>query len=33
MVGLSRQRLSTLLGRLEAQDLIEVRFHNVRVVA
>ena len=33
MVGLSRQRLSTLLGRLEAQGLIEVGFRNVRVVA
>lgn len=33
MVGLSRQRLSTLLGRLKAQGLIEVGFRNVRVVA
>jgi CRP-like cAMP-binding protein len=33
MVGLSRQRLSTLLGRLAAQGLIEVGFRNVRVVA
>ena len=33
MVGLSRQRLSTLLGRLEAQGLIEVGFRNIRVIA
>ena len=31
MVGLSRQRLSTLLGRLEAQGLIEVGFRSIRV--
>jgi len=33
MVGLSRQRLSTLLGRLEAQGLIEVGFRKIRVIA
>ena len=33
MVGLSRQRLSTLLGRLEGQGLIEVGFRNIRVIA
>ncbi len=32
MVGLSRQRLSTLLGRLAAQGLIEVGFRNIRVL-
>ena len=33
MVGLSRQRLSTLLGRLEAHGLIEVGFRSIRVLA
>jgi CRP-like cAMP-binding protein len=33
MVGLSRQRLSTLLGRLEARGVIEVGFRTIRVVA
>lgn len=32
MVGLSRQRLSTLLRRLEAQGLIEVGFRSIRVL-
>jgi CRP/FNR family cyclic AMP-dependent transcriptional regulator len=32
MVGLSRQRLSTLLGRLAAQGLIQVGFRNIRVI-
>jgi CRP/FNR family transcriptional regulator, cyclic AMP receptor protein len=32
MVGLSRQRLSTLLGRLEAQGLIEAGFRSIRVL-
>jgi CRP-like cAMP-binding protein len=32
MVGLSRQRLSTLLGRLAAQGLIEVGFRSIRVL-
>jgi CRP-like cAMP-binding protein len=32
MVGLSRQRLSTLLGRLAAQGLIEVGFRRIRVL-
>jgi CRP-like cAMP-binding protein len=31
MVGLSRQRLSALLGRLAAQGLIEVGFRSIRV--
>jgi CRP-like cAMP-binding protein len=32
MVGLSRQRLSTLLGHLEAQGRIEVGFRSIRVL-
>ena len=32
MVGLSRQRLSTLLGHLEAQGRIEVGFRSIRVM-
>jgi CRP/FNR family cyclic AMP-dependent transcriptional regulator len=33
MIGLSRQRLSTLLGRLQSRGLIEVRFRCIRMLA
>lgn len=33
MLGLSRQRLSTLLQRLQAKGQIEIRFRNIRVLA